>query len=444
MITVLQTLRNRFFSHWFFLIFLALSSVQYFSGISLVPFHPDESTQIYMSTDGMELFINPIGLIVTDHQYLDQKQIYRLLDAPLTRYLIGISYLLTGNSPLKTDWNWSKSWVENQEAGALPSQQTLWIARMSSSLFFPATLILIYYLGCAIDGKLAGFSSAFILGTNALVQLHSRRAMAEGVLLFGVAGLLVILLLAPKKIWMAAIAAAFAVSAKYSAVGIIPACVVALFWDDKPSSPKTHASWVRVLTFMGFFLGVTLLLHPAFWFSPYKALGWAVHLRQDLISRQVFEIGKQSPDQILNTNINRLAILIANLYLTPPMISELGNYQEDLSNITAAYLANPLHQAFRNMIGAGFLLFLTIIGLLWSGAQVLRDSGDNKRRCALLIAGFLFETLILILFVSLPWQRYVIPLVPFTAVFSGIGVSSIIKTSPRVLSNGRLFPKSAS
>lgn len=438
MITVLQTLRSKFLPHVIFLIYLPLTLYMYFSGIGQVPFHPDESTQIYMSSDGVDLFTNIFELSINPHEKLNQKQIYRLLDAPLTRYLIGISYRLTGNLPLKTDWDWSKTWNENLMAGALPSPYKLWIARMSIAVFFPATLLCIYFLGNAIDGKLAGISSAFFLGTNALVQLHTRRAMAEGLLLFGVTVLLTTILLTPKKIWLIGIAAAIAFSSKYSSLGLLPVCAFALIWDGKQLKNRISSALSRVALLTGTFLLTTFLLHPAYWYSPIKTFEMAVRLRQNLLARQVNEIGKQSSEQILTSKTDRLSILMANLYLTPPVVYEIGNYRKELASDTESYLASPLHRAFRSFVGAGFLLFLSISGFSWSVFQATKSKEDKKRFCALLILGCLFEASVLILFVPLPWQRYVIPLVPFTAIFSGIGISRILKTSRQIISSGRL------
>jgi 4-amino-4-deoxy-L-arabinose transferase-like glycosyltransferase len=439
MITVLQTLRNRFLPHWLFLIYLAVSSFLYFSGVDQVPFHPDESTQIYMSSDGMDLFLNIYALSINPEEKLNQKQVYRLLDAPLTRYLIGISYHLTGNLPLKTDWDWSRTWFENLKAGALPSSNELWTARMSVAVFFPATLFLIYCLGNVIDGKLAGFSSAFFLGTNALVLLHTRRAMAEGLLLFGSTALLVAMLLAPKKIWLMGIAAAVAISSKFSSLGLLPVCMLALVWDEKPLKNRISSLWTRIFVFIGIFLSVTLLLNPAYWHSPVKTFELAFQLRRNLIAQQINEIGTHSPEQVLASKIDRLSILMANLYLTSPMVYEIGNYRKELAGETESYLAHPLNQASHNLVNAGLLMFFSINGLLWSVGQVLTKGEAKKRMCTLLVLGFLFETTALVLFVPLPWQRYVIPLVPMTAVFSGIGVSRILKTTRRIFSGGKLL-----
>ncbi len=430
MITVLQTLRNRFLPHWLFLIYLPISSWLYFSGLGQVPFHPDESTQIYMSTDAIDYFTNIADLAINPNEILDQKQVYRLLDAPLTRYLIGISYQLTGNHPLKTDWDWSKSWDENIGAGALPAQRELYVARMTIGAFFPLTILLIYCLGNALDGRLAGIGSAVILGTNALVHLHTRRAMAEGILLFGVTALLAVILLAPKRICLLGIVSAFAISAKYSSFGFLPVCAIALLWHQEPLPNRSKFVLTRFSIFFGIFLFITLLLNPAYWHSPLKTLELAIQLRQDLISRQVNEIGMNTPEQVLISKTDRLAVLVANLYLTPPMLYELGNYRQELAGEYESYLANPFHKVLRSTTGAGLLIFFTISGFIWSLGQIKTSREKDRRMGSLLVLSFIFELITLIMFVPLPWQRYVIPLVPLIAIFSGIGISRSIKNLP--------------
>ena len=74
-----------------------------------VPFHPDESTHLYLSRDFDLLFRQREPAAVT-WQAADAPpdvRRYRLLEAPLSRYLIGLSRALTGQPALttSTDWN---------------------------------------------------------------------------------------------------------------------------------------------------------------------------------------------------------------------------------------------------------------------------------------------------------------------------------------------------
>lgn len=81
-------------------------SVFYLAGLGTVPFHPDESTQIFMSADLERFFENPADLFWQPHQINEQRQRYRLLGAPLPRYVIGFGRLVAGRlAPLPTNWD---------------------------------------------------------------------------------------------------------------------------------------------------------------------------------------------------------------------------------------------------------------------------------------------------------------------------------------------------
>jgi hypothetical protein len=76
-----------------------------------------------MSGDVEQFFIKPANLFWTPSRTNDPLQQYRELDAPLTRYLIGIGRLTSGGiAPLPVDWDWSQPWHDNLEAGAHPDQ----------------------------------------------------------------------------------------------------------------------------------------------------------------------------------------------------------------------------------------------------------------------------------------------------------------------------------
>ena len=116
---------------------LVLYLVFFFSTILLVPFHPDESTQIYMSRDVDVLFTAPGSLSYHAETTLSPEQRYRLIDAPLPRTIIGISRGIIHLTPLKSDWNWSLSWEENKINGALPTNYLLLISRLGLASIHP-------------------------------------------------------------------------------------------------------------------------------------------------------------------------------------------------------------------------------------------------------------------------------------------------------------------
>jgi hypothetical protein len=171
--------------HWAFALVLLPLSALAFSAISSIPFHPDESTYLFMSGDFLDFITEPSDLAGELLPPIDPPTRYRLIDAPIVRYILGAGLLLSGQDPLPSDWDWSGTISENQSSGAYPSQSVLLAGRLAVILLFPLSLALVYATGRTLAGIWAGLLSAILLGTNSLVLLHTRRAMAEGPLLFG-------------------------------------------------------------------------------------------------------------------------------------------------------------------------------------------------------------------------------------------------------------------
>lgn len=163
-----------------FAIFLGLA---YFYSLDLaaVPYHPDETSQLVMSRDvarnWLELSWLP-GEAVTAETRL------RLLDAPLTRLVLGLSWLVQGYRPsdvVATDWQWGATWEAN--AAAIPSAGLLVAARMGPVILTALTAALLYQLGTRLGGWPTGLLAAGLFALNPLVLLHGRRAMAEPALM---------------------------------------------------------------------------------------------------------------------------------------------------------------------------------------------------------------------------------------------------------------------
>ncbi len=159
---------------------LILYMVFFFSTILLVPFHPDESTQIYMSKDVDILFTAPANLFYHAETTLSPEQRYRLIDAPLPRTIIGISRGIFHLPPLKSDWNWSLSWEENKTNGALPTNYLLLISRLGLAVFVPLGLVFFYLTLKGVVNWPISLLVSVVLGMNAIFLVHTRRAMAEG------------------------------------------------------------------------------------------------------------------------------------------------------------------------------------------------------------------------------------------------------------------------
>ena len=395
-----------------FLVLLLLVSANYYLGLRSVPFHPDESTNIFMSADLELFFTHPSQLFWSPSPADALRQHYRELDAPLARTLIGIGRWIDQKPPLAADWDWSKPWDANAAAGAVPSNDLLFTARMAVAWLFPISLTLVY-LGCRKAGHAwAGPIACAALGFNPLVLLHTRRAMAESGLFFG--SVFILFCLSSPKIrpWIAGLAAALAVNAKQSAAGLVPALVGLFAW------PWGQSQWGfgRILLRFGELLLplaiLTLVLNPFLWGSPVSAVQAALADRESLLNQQSVDYRSEMP-QGASPALTQAVVVLAQVYLAPAQFEETGNYSQNIALEQLIYMENPLNDLLGGPIWGGLFLFFTLAGMLLPILRFRKLSASDQQWLAFLFIATIGEFLTLCIALPLPFQRYVIPLLPF-------------------------------
>ncbi len=405
-------------------VFAIILSLIYWAGVPSVPFHPDESTQIFMSNDVQLFFQQPASLAWKPDANGDLRQLYRLLDAPLTRDLIGLGRLLTHSPALQADWNWSLTWDKNEAAGALPDDNLLEVSRFSVAWLFPFSLIFIYLSSKKVSGRPAGFMALILLASSALVLLHTRRAMAESALLFTIILSIWSMLSFQKHPWLTAIPVALAFAAKQSAAGLFLVGLIVIILRGLPVSKKLMAK--HLAYYLAIFLVITILLNPFTWADPIGANQAAIAARQDLIQRQVAEYSQLIPGQVLVSIPEKILAMVSNLFFTPVQFAETGNYLAQTQASITAYLANPLQDLMRGFIGGGILFFLSLAGFILAIVSYRKKCANFKMNMGLLILTTLVISIGLVMSVQLAFQRYMMPVVPFAVLWTAVGMERLI------------------
>jgi len=415
-------------------------TVYYVWGIPKIPFHPDESTYLFMSSDFEALLHDPLSLAWNPENQNDLRQIYRERDAPIARYLIGLCRSITGLRALPVDWDWGKTWQQNRLNGGLPDDRLLTTGRLAITLLLPLSLMFVYLSGVNISGRITGLLAALFLGTNALVLLHDRRAMSEGALTFGVVFALWSFLQADKRPWLAGIGIALAVSSKHSALALLPVGLLAVSWrsarmwqesgnERQVIGRRFHVSRSQIMAvigttiqYFGVFLLITFLLNPFLWRFPTQALAASWENRQNLLYQQLNDTIRLAPEQALLSPSKRTAVLLANLYLEAPSFAEVGNYLSYTTAAGEAYLQVPGYNLMRNLPAGGAWIGLTIFGALIAIIGMKSRTPSKRRALILTLLASVSQIAAIIVLVPLPWQRYVIPLVPFTCLWSAYAI----------------------
>lgn len=434
-------MRTNLRQHWLFLLLLISISAFYLSGVPGVPFHPDESTYLFMSEDFERILSNPQSLVWEKTENLSPEMRYRLIDAPLARYLIGFSRALVTAPAPKADWDWSASWQENQFSGAYPEDGAMLAGRLASALLFPFCLVLLYLIGLKLSGRTAGIFAVIFFSLNPLVLLHTRRAMAEGILIFALLLALYSFLNADKFPFLAGLAVALAVNAKHSAALLLPVGMLAVSWFSAAKPKRGVQIAGNLFRFSIGFAVLMLLLNPFLWGDPVNAAKAVLEQRQALITRQLADFSIIAPAQVLDSPLNRAAVAVAQLFIAPPIFSESGNYTVQTAGAEQAYLASFGSQVGRQPWAAGMMIGLTLLGIMTTMQATFKHSQSLQRSAALLLISFLSMSIGIGLLVHLAWQRYYLPLVPFTAIFAALGLVWGIKTSHAVLSHGRWYAR---
>ena len=86
------------------------------------------------------------------------------------------------------------------------------------------------------------------------------------------------------------------------------------------------------------------------------------------------------------------------------------------------------------------MMTLTIVGLIFANFKALSSNAPLSRLIYLFILAFIFQLIGLLFFIPLPWQRYVIPLVPFVCLWTGLGIAEFTNLIKQYARKQKTFP----
>jgi 4-amino-4-deoxy-L-arabinose transferase-like glycosyltransferase len=405
---------------------IILFGILYYGTLIRVPFHPDESTYIYMSSDFKQFLEKPGVLAYNPALQRDDKQRYRLIDPPLTRYWIGAALSVSGIDSLAEDWDWTLSWEKNLARGAFPDEKTLAVSRLSVSSLYLVALFAIFRSGSLLHGKLTGIMAIIFMGTNALVLLHTRRAMEEALLLPAVCLCLWSFFYINKRPWAAGLVVLMAINVKWSCLPLYLIGVLAIFLLDDHRFKKLSTSFVNLAIFTAVIAAGSYLLNPVAWADPWVAIRQAMVERGDLVRAQLASLQQIDPGLALTSPAKRLAGLLTHTFFSYPTALDIGNYRVELSSDIDAYTTSFGTTLFRGFIPGLISLSLTLFGGLLMLLRVLKTKGQPVPYRVVILAGACIFIISMIAVISLPFQRYVIPILPFVVLLSSFGISQVI------------------
>jgi hypothetical protein len=396
--------------------------VFFFSTILLVPFHPDESTQIYMSHDVGFIFTAPGSLFFHPETTLTPEQRYRLIDAPLPRTIIGITRGIFHLPLLKSDWNWSLSWEDNKNNGALPANFMLLIARLSLAVFVPIGLVLNFLILRDIVIWPISLLATVVLGMNAIFLVHTRRAMAEGLSFCLFFTVIFVIIRKPEKAFLIGMLAGLAFQAKQTNLPVL--IVPVIIWIiNGIKSNNTLLILKKILIFCGAIFVTYYVLNPVAWKDPFHVAILQVQHRLIFSQAQAADYQAISSSLAVSTFPSRLAAWLANTFFATPAYYDIGNYSKDLASVIKVYVSIFINRLFTGWYSGLVILFFGLFGFLFSIRKIKSVINPENRTLLVLFIASLLQTLFALFMFPITFQRYYLLNVSLSFLWAGIGLN---------------------
>ena len=402
-------------------------AVLFLTQLSRIPFHPDEASLLYQSRDLEGLFQDPLELSYDGDKPMSRGMMYRALNAPLPKYMLGIGRRIFGVQAhaVATDWDWSAGWRQNIENGAMPPELALQGGRTVSSVMALAGALVIFGAGFQLGGFPVAIGSVFLYGTNGYILLHGRRSMAEGTLLFAVSLLLLFTFKARRWPALAGVAAGLAFASKHSALVMLALPVASLVWA--PEARNVELPWRKLFLMMMAFVIVVIALTPFLWKEPLEATKISIGARTEFIDRQLHVTEGLAPGATLQGLPERLASLVGNTYLLPVQFQEVGNYRQELASAIDDYTNNSVRTLLVGPVQGTIRLVLLMLGI-WGAFRWHELAAKIRRSNYLVLAlGTAAMAGSLLAFNPLPYQRYYIPLLPLLVLWEATGFVTLMQ-----------------
>lgn len=406
---------------WIDAVWLLCLALYILAGAALVPFHGDESTQIFMGRDFYTLAIErDLSALLYDGARSEgrKEQHLRIVNGTIAKNIHGWLHWLNGLAPgdLNQDWHWGQDYEANLAQGALPDDNLLRQARLASALMLAlAAAAFFQFVKLCVNRPCAYLASAlFALQPNILI--NGRRAMMEG---SHILGMMLLLLAAAwlirKGRWrhyaLLGFCGGLAISAKHTNSIIFAlvslACAWQPFWQLTRDWRRASRQMLGLVLAGLIAVLVFLLLNPAWWSGPMAVAEAVVAERQNLLRDQVSLFGGYASLGERASGFFEYVFVGARQYF------EVADWQgyPVISAQIAEYERSGL--AGWLLLGASGRLGLVILLLCIYGAVSLaREENiprDIKRLLLICMAGSALSAFWL---TPLPWARYYLPLLP--------------------------------
>lgn len=409
-------------------LWLGLLTLYVLAGAAIVPFHGDESTQIFMGRD----YYHGLAEIVHD----DSSRIpaterhLRLLNGTIAKTIYGWIAASSAISldELNNQWRWDKDYAYNRGSNRIPDSDLLHKGRLASALQLALAVWVFFGFARLTMGRPTAWLASALFALHPAVLLNGRRAMIEGSHLLG---MMLVLLAAAwlmrRRPWWGYLALGcaigLAVAAKHPNVFAAALVFFACFSCDLAQTMRkqrgTARVWGRLLMTGLTALLVFYALNPGWWLAPLSTARTALQIRANLLRNQTATFGGYASAAERADGFFRYVFAGEGQYFEDPAWAGYDVIRVQIETYQGSGLAGLGADGSR--LGGWLFLLLAIGGSL----HFVRNKRIRREyRWLLLVWGLGMMTLTFIL-TPLPWARYYLPALPFAASMAAYGLLTL-------------------
>lgn len=166
---------------WLDIVFLILCLTYVLLGLSIVPFHGDESAYLILSEDYDKVFkYHKVEEILFAPEG-NSKQYLRLSTGAILSFSVGFARDITNNDDPINKWLWGASWEDNIALDNMPAPRLLNLARFCSAIMGGLAVVCFFFLvQILFASRLTAWIATLALVTQGSILVNIRRAMQEG------------------------------------------------------------------------------------------------------------------------------------------------------------------------------------------------------------------------------------------------------------------------
>jgi len=232
------------------------------------------------------------------------------------------------------------------------------------------------------------------------------------------------------------IAVGLAINTKQNCIVLLPIGLITIALRDYEANIEDiWRRWVHILKkwviYGAIIFFITLILNPFLWKFPTRAVRAAGEERVNLLGRQIHDYSPGSSGLFLKSLPAQTMTFIVHLFITKPMFAETANYSHQIDPSTEAYMSIPGHNFLRGILAGGCMIILMLFGFMTSLVRMRTMLPTRKQAISILILCTVGLGAAAATQMVLPWQRYIMALIPFVCLWVAYGIDGLFKSTKK-------------